>query len=68
MRPTPKFPYLEHDGVLAFAHRGGNLQAPENTMAAFSDAARQGYRFLKQMFTHRAMVWSTRFTMTHYCE
>ena len=47
MRPTPKFPYLEHDGILAFAHRGGNLQAPENTMAAFSDAARQGYRFLE---------------------
>ena len=47
MRPTPKFPYLEHDGILAFAHRGGNLRASENTMAAFSDAARQGYRFLE---------------------
>ena len=47
MRPTPKFPYLEHNGILAFAHRGGNLRASENTMAAFSDAARQGYRFLE---------------------
>ena len=35
MRPTPKFPYLEHDGILAFAHRGGNLQAPKTRWQRF---------------------------------
>ena len=47
MRPNPKFPYLDHDGILPFAHRGGNRRAPENTMAAFADAAQQGFRFLE---------------------
>ena len=47
MRPSAKFPYLEHDGVLAFAHRGGDRRAPENTIAAFADAAAQGYRYLE---------------------
>lgn len=47
MRPTPKYPYLAHDGVLAFAHRGGDRVAPENTMAAFEDAVNQGYRYLE---------------------
>jgi len=39
--------YLQHDGVLAFAHRGGDRAAPENTMAAFADAVAQGYRYLE---------------------
>lgn len=47
MRPVPKYPYLEHDGVLAFAHRGGDRVAPENTMAAFTDAVAQGFRYLE---------------------
>lgn len=41
------YPYLEHDGVLAFAHRGGALEAPENTMKAFQYAANLGYRYLE---------------------
>lgn len=40
-------PFLRHDGVLAFAHRGGNLAAPENTMAAFAHAVGLGYRYLE---------------------
>ncbi len=47
MRPKAKFSYLEHEGVLAFAHRGGDRVAPENTMAAFHDAVGQGYRYLE---------------------
>ena len=51
MRPAAKYPYpypyLAHDGVLAFAHRGGNRAAPENTMAAFENAVAQGYRYLE---------------------
>lgn len=47
MRPVAKHPFLEHDGVMAFAHRGGNRNAPENTMAAFADAVAMGYRYLE---------------------
>ena len=47
MRPTPKYQYLDHDGVLAFAHRGGDRVAPENTMAAFENAVAQGYRYIE---------------------
>ncbi|MFN9357634.1 MAG: glycerophosphodiester phosphodiesterase family protein, partial [Alphaproteobacteria bacterium] len=46
MRPA-KYPYLEHGGVLAFAHRGGALEAPENTMKAFDYAVSLGYRYLE---------------------
>ena len=47
MRPTAKYSYLDHEGLLAFAHRGGDRVAPENTMAAFHDAVGQGYRYLE---------------------
>lgn len=47
MRPVAKYQYLAHDGVLAFAHRGGDRVAPENTVAAFEDAVGQGYRYLE---------------------
>ena len=47
MRPEASHPFLRHQGVLAFAHRGGNRNAPENTMAAFADAVGQGYRYLE---------------------
>jgi glycerophosphoryl diester phosphodiesterase len=42
-----RFKFLEHDGVLAFAHRGGAREAPENTMKAFSYAVDLGFRYLE---------------------
>ena len=47
MPKKSSYEFLRHDGVLAFAHRGGDRVAPENTMAAFADAVAQGYRYLE---------------------
>lgn len=41
------YPFLEHDGVLAFSHRGGAGDWPENTMAAFQHSIDLGYRYLE---------------------
>jgi len=39
--------FLDHPGPIPFAHRGGALDAPENSMAAFESAVRLGFRYLE---------------------
>ena len=40
-------PYLDNEGPIAFAHRGGTSLAPENSMRAFEHAYQLGYRYLE---------------------
>ncbi|MGB0865730.1 MAG: glycerophosphodiester phosphodiesterase [Granulosicoccaceae bacterium] len=40
-------PYLDHPGILAFAHRGDSQAAPENTLAAFRSAHDLGFRYFE---------------------
>lgn len=44
---TAPHPFLDHDGPIAFAHRGGSLEAEENTMAAFAHAVALGYSYVE---------------------
>jgi glycerophosphoryl diester phosphodiesterase len=43
----PRHPYLDHEGPIAFAHRGGTSAAPENSLRAFADAIALGFRYLE---------------------
>lgn len=46
-RRRPGHPYLDQRAPIAFAHRGGALDGPENTIRAFRAAVGLGYRYIE---------------------
>jgi glycerophosphoryl diester phosphodiesterase len=44
---APRFKFLDHPGPIPFAHRGGALEAPENTWRSFSHARDLGYMYME---------------------
>jgi glycerophosphoryl diester phosphodiesterase len=44
---SPRFDFLDHEGPIAFAHRGGALEGPENTWESFGHAHDLGYRYME---------------------
>jgi len=47
MRTPGSHPYLDDTTPVAFAHRGGAEEHPENSLAAFRHAVSLGYRYLE---------------------
>lgn len=45
--PSPRFAFLDHAHPIAFAHRGGALEAPENTWTSFRHAFDLGYHYIE---------------------
>ena len=39
--------FLDHPGILAFAHRGDHDSGPENTLPAFEGAVKKGFKYLE---------------------
>lgn len=46
-RPPADHPYLEWEGPLPIAHRGGTSEHPENTLPAFARAVELGFTYLE---------------------
>jgi glycerophosphoryl diester phosphodiesterase len=44
---SPRFAFLDHPGPIAFAHRGGALEAAENSWTSFRHARDLGFRYME---------------------